>query len=182
MPGMGFRLGRSMGMEGSTGNLRDYPIASGYTTALFRGDLCTLNGGNVQVTDGGAGDKVLGIFWGCKYVGPDGSVTFSPYWSGVAGNSEAMAQVAILPAGATALVKGADGATYAAADIGTRKAANVSVAGDPQSGMSRQALGAPGATVATAALIVLGRVDLGDGSDWFEVAVAADNAIINTGA
>lgn len=181
--GMGFRLARSMGMEGSTGNLNEFPIAPGNTTPIFRGDLCTLTSGKVAVTDGSAGDKVLGIFWGCKYVAADGSIEFRPSWDGLAGKTNPVAMVAVLPAGATMLVRGKAGQTYTAADIGTRKAAATGVAGDTLSGMSRQTLGDAGATVATAALVVLREVDLPDGGDpWFEVALAADNAIINTGA
>ena len=181
--GMGFRLARSMGMEGSTGNLSEFPIAPGNTTPIFRGDLCTLNAGNVQVASAAAGQKVLGIFWGCKYVAADGSFEFRPNWDGVAGRTKVFAMVAVVPAGATMLVRGLAGSNYTQADVGTRKAAATGIAGDPLTGMSRQTLGATGATVPTAGLIVLREVDLPDGGGrWFEVALAADNAIINTGA
>lgn len=180
---MGFRLARSQGMEGSTGNLNEFPIAPGYATPIFRGDLVTLVAGRVQVASAAAGQKVLGIFWGCKYVAQDGSFEFRPRWDGVAGRTQILAQVAVMPAGATMLVRGTPGAVYTDADIGTRKAANTATAGDPLSGMSRQSLGAPGATVPTAGLVVLRKVDLPDGGgEWFEVALAADNAITNTGA
>lgn len=183
MSGMGFRLARSQGMEGSTGNLNEFPIAPGNTNQIFRGDLVTLNAGKVEVTDGAAGKKVLGIFWGCKYVEADGSFEFRPMWDGVPGRKDILAQVAIMPAGSTMLVRGTPGAVYTDADVGTRKAANVTVPGDPLSGMSRQTLGAPGATVPTAALVVLRKIDLPDGGgDWFEVALAADSATINVGA
>lgn len=99
------------------------------------------------------------------------------------GRKDILAQVAIMPAGSTMLVRGTPGAVYTDADVGTRKAANVTVPGDPLSGMSRQTLGAPGATVPTAALVVLRKIDLPDGGgDWFEVALAADSATINVGA
>jgi hypothetical protein len=183
MSGMGFRLARSQGMEGSTGNLNEFPIAPGNANKIFRGDLVTLNAGKIEVTDGAAGDKVVGIFWGCKYVAADGSFEFRPMWDGVPGRKDILAHVAVMPAGATMLVRGTPGAVYTDADVGTRKAANVSVAGDQLSGMSRATLGAPGATVPTAALVVLRKVDLPDGGgDWFEVALAADSAITNVGA
>jgi hypothetical protein len=107
-------------------------------------------------------------------------------WDGVAGRKDVLAMVAVMPAGATMLVRGKPGATYTDADVGTRKAADVSVAGDPLSGMSRATLGAPGATVPTAALVVLRKVDIPASpaveGDWFEVAVAADSAVMNIGA
>jgi hypothetical protein len=182
MSGMGFRLARSQGMEGSTGNLNDFPIAPGNAAPIFRGDLVTLNGGFVEVTDAGPGDRVLGIFWGCKFIAPDGSVEFRPIWDGVPGRADILAQVSLAPVGSTLLVRGSPGAVYTDADIGTRKGANVSVVGDRLSGMSRATLGAPGATVPTAPLVVLRKVDFADGTDWFEVALAADAAIMNIGA
>jgi hypothetical protein len=186
MSGMGFRLARSQGMEGSTGNLNEFPIAPGNTNKIFRGDLVTLNGGKVEVTDGAAGEKVLGIFWGCKYVAADGSFEFRPMWDGVPGRKDILAHVAVMPAGSTMLVRGQPGAAYTDADVGTRKAADVTAVGDPLSGMSRATLGAPGATVPTAALVVLRKVDIPASpaveGDWFEVTLAADSAITNVGA
>lgn len=181
MPGMGFRLARSLGMEGSTGNLHDFPIAPGNTTAIFRGDMVSLTGGFVTLGIATAGTKYLGIFWGCKYIAADGSVEFRQSWDGGTGRTNAIAQVAILPAGATALVRGVDGAVYTDADIGTRKIL-VANAGDSRTGMSRETLAAPGATVANAAFIVLSKVNIPDGGNWFEVALAADSAVIAAGA
>lgn len=182
MAGMGFRLARSQGMEGSTGNLNEFPIATGYTTAIYRGDLVTLNAGNIEKSTGAAGAKVLGIFWGCKFTNANGDVEHAQMWTGAAGRSGITAQIAVMPAGATMLVKGADGATYTAADIGTRKIANVTGGGDARTGMSRAVLGPPGATVATAPLVVLGRVDFADGENWFEVSLAGDASVLSLGA
>lgn len=186
MSGMGFRLARSQGMEGSTGNLNEFPIAPGNATKIFRGDLVQLNAGKIEVTDGAAGDKVVGIFWGCKYVAADGSFEFRPMWDGVPGRKDILAHVAVMPAGSTMLVRGQPGAAYTDADVGTRKAADVTAVGDPLSGMSRATLGAPGANVPTAALVVLRKVDIPASpaveGDWFEVTLAADSAITNVGA
>lgn len=180
MPGMGFRLARSMGMEGTTGNLHEYPIAPGNSTAIFRGDLVSLNAGFVEAGAAALGTKYLGIFWGCKYEAADGSVEHKLMWDGGSGRSNIKAQVVVLPAGATALVKGEDGETYTDADIGTRKPF-IANAGDTRTGMSRATLGAAGASVATAGLIVLSKPDIPDGGDWFEVALAADSSLITSG-
>lgn len=173
MSGMGFRLARSKGMEGSTGNLHEYPIATGYSTEIFRGDLVTLNAGNVQVSDGSAGSKILGVFWGCKYEDTDGSIKFARMWDGNAGRSNIKASV-ILPFGANLLVKGKEGQNYTQADIGVLKPADASVAGDSATGQSRQTLGNAGASVATAPLVVMGEVtDFPEPGRWFEVSISA---------
>lgn len=182
MAGMGFRLGRTTGMEGSTGNLRTFPVATGYTTAIFRGDMATLVAGYVQRHTGAAALDVLGIFWGCDYTAADGSKVFSKHWDGVAGKSNIKAHIALLPAGATALIKGDSAQTYVAADIGTTKGFTPGT-GNSATGQSRSVLGATGASVANAPLIVLEELDDldGDGVNWFEVAINANQSVVETG-
>jgi len=191
MPEMGFRLARSKGMEGSTGNLREFPIAAANTTKIHKGDLVELSGGYVVKSAGAAGDNVLGIFWGCKYTDPDGGIAFRPMWNGVAGSSGIMAQVALMPAGATMLVAVDPTEVYTAADIGTLKPAAAGAGGNDATGQSSMILGAAGASVATAPLTVLGFLDstmdpvipaaAGD-AVWAEVAVVAPNAVELAGA
>lgn len=179
MPGMGFRLARSQGMEGSTGNLHDFPINPANANPIFRGDLVTLTGGYAAEATGGASSNafdILGIFWGCKFVGADGGFHYEHLWDGRTGAANIFAQVAVMPAGATMLVRGTDGQPYTNGDIGTRKGV-VYAAGNVAQGQSRMTLGAAGATVAGAPLRVLRQVDLPDGipdpalAPWFEVAV-----------
>lgn len=61
-----------------------YAIASGYATAIYRGDPVTmLSDGTIGI--GVAGSPMLGIFAGCKYQTPapqanGQSYIFSPYW------------------------------------------------------------------------------------------------------
>ena len=181
MPGMGFRLARSLGMEGSTGNLHDFPIAPGNTAAIFKGDMVSLTAGFVTRGIVTPGTKYLGIFWGCRYTAANGDVVFSNTWDGGAGRTGIQAQIAIMPAGMTALVKGIDGAAYTDADIGTRKA-HVLNTGDARTGMSRATLAAPGATTASAGFIILAKIDMGDSSNWFEVSLAADSSTIALGS
>jgi hypothetical protein len=188
---MGFRLARSKGMEGSTGNLRDFPINPANTTPIFRGDLVTLTSGYVAKSAGGAGAKILGIFWGCKYTDAEGGIAFRKTWNGVTGSTNIQAQVAVLPAGATMLVGANPAQVYTAADVGTLKPAAAGSGGNALTGQSSQMLGNAGATVATAPLIVLGFLDAnmdevipaaaGD-AVWAEVALAAANAVELAGA
>lgn len=177
----GFRFARTQGQEGSSGNLREFAIAPGNTTKIYAGDLVTLNAGNVQVSNGAAAADILGIFAGCKFVDVDGSVKYSRYWDGAAGRSEIRAMISVVPAGSTLLVKGLAGSNYTQADIGTRKPAATGVAGNDATGDSGQTLGAAGATVANAPLVVLAEIDMADGNRWFEVAIHTDNAIIAGG-
>jgi hypothetical protein len=165
-------------MEGSTGNLHDFPINPANTDPIYWGDLVNFNGGYVEEATGAANNNdfdILGVFQGCKYVEAGGSFRFARMWNGQVGATQIMAQIA-LPAGATFLIRGTDGQTYTAADIGRRKGV-VYAAGVPATGQSRVTLGAAGATVATGPLRVLGQVDLPDGipdaslAPWFEVAI-----------
>jgi len=180
MPGIGFRLARSLGMEGTTGNLHDFPISPSYSTSIFKGGLVTLSAGFVQVGVVTPTSKYLGIFWGCKYEDANGDFVYANMWDGGANRTNIQAQIGLLPAGASALVKGVDGATYTAADIGVRKTF-VENSGNTRTGMSGATLAGPGASTANAGLIVMQKIDFADGSDWFEVALAADSAILQSG-
>jgi hypothetical protein len=171
----GLRFLRSAGMEGSTGNLREFQISSANTNPIFTGDLVALNSGLLVEATGAANNNdftALGVFQGCRYVDADGSIKYQNYWDGVAGRTNIVGFVA-LAAGASFLIKGQDGATYTQADIGRRKGV-IYAAGVPRTGMSGVTLGAPGANVATGPLLVLSRVDIPDEGSWFEVALVRD--------
>jgi hypothetical protein len=161
-------------MEGSTGNLREFPINPANANAIFTGDLVRLNAGYVIEASGaatGADFDVLGVFMGCRYVEADGSFRFKQMWDGGAGRTQCWAHV-MVPIGATLMVPGQSGATYTAADIGTRKGI-VYAAGNTRTGYSGMRLGAPGATVATGPLVVVQALDDVDpGGPYFEVAIA----------
>lgn len=77
----------------SGGEIRNnaYPIASGYATSLFTGDVVKAAAdGSIQ--QAAPADAALGVFAGCKWTGQDGSVEFSSYWpaSTVGTNIEAL--------------------------------------------------------------------------------------------
>lgn len=59
--------------------LETYPIASGYATSLYAGDVVKLNAtGTLELAANG--DTVLGVFNGCIYTGTDGVPVFSGKW------------------------------------------------------------------------------------------------------
>lgn len=67
-------------ISGGETNNNAYPIASGYATAIYRGDLVmgAADGSIIKAPDATA--AVLGVFWGCKYTAADGSIQYSKYW------------------------------------------------------------------------------------------------------
>lgn len=144
MAGFGFKLGRSQGMEGFTGNLNEFPIDPADTNSIFTGDPVILTAAGVvtEASGNSAGDlaaaPVLGIFMGCRYVDVDGDYEFRNFWDGNTGRSNVVAHVA-LPPHQLYYVKMTAAATQAA--VGTRRLINYA-AGSTQYGDSRVRLGA----------------------------------------
>lgn len=159
---MGARIARSMGMEGSTGNQRRFPIDPANTGAIYTGDLVRLASGFIVEASGGstgADFDVLGIFMGCEFIDGDGSKRFEKYWSGAAGRTECWATVAV-PAGSTILVPAIAANNYTAADVGRRKGV-VYAAGNAKTGQSGITLGAAGTGGnSTGPLLFLGAADI----------------------
>ncbi len=58
---------------------RKYTIASGYVTAMYKGQPCILNT-NGTVTVGTAAADLLGVFAGCEYTDATGKPTVSTTW------------------------------------------------------------------------------------------------------
>ena len=81
------------------GATREYPIASGYATALRRGDLVRLNnsGALVKAADTTALTAnvggFVGIFMGCSYTDPVLGKTFRTYWTASTVAADAVAMV-----------------------------------------------------------------------------------------
>lgn len=190
MPERGFSLARSQGMEGSTGNLRQFAIDASNTTPIFKGDLVTLAGGYVVGSAGTAGTTVLGVFWGCEYVDADGGIKFANRWNGVAGSSNIKAHVSLVGPASSLLVGVDETDTYTVADIGRLKPAAAGGGGSTLTGQSSMKLGAAGASVATAPLIVTQFFDAnmlevipaaaGD-AHFAEVVVANANLVLGVG-
>lgn len=82
-----------------SGATREYPIASGYGTALRRGDLVRLNnaGALVKAADTTALTAnvggFVGIFMGCSYTDPVLGKTFRTYWTAGTVAADAVARV-----------------------------------------------------------------------------------------
>lgn len=58
---------------------KEYRIADDYGTNIFTGDLVKLvAGGGIELAT--AGDRVLGVFMGCRYTTDSGEHKFSDYW------------------------------------------------------------------------------------------------------
>jgi hypothetical protein len=69
------------------GSTRMYPIATGYSSNLFYGDIVQLSGGTVVKTSmdatsspGTAVAGTLGVFLGCEYVNSSGQTVRAQYW------------------------------------------------------------------------------------------------------
>ena len=54
-------------------------LSTGYSTALYLGDLVKTDGSN-NIVIAAAGDQVRGVFGGVKYIASDGSFVFKKNW------------------------------------------------------------------------------------------------------
>jgi len=158
----GFKFGRSAGMEGSTGNLRDFRIDPTNTDAIFTGDPVTLNAGNIEAFSAGAvtDADILGFFSGCRKTLPDGSLRFANYWDGAAGQSDISAQVSVAGVGSTVIAElGVDGSVpFTQAMVG-RRVGFTQAAGNAATGESGSYV-TSGAAVATGPLVIHGLADI----------------------
>ena len=88
----GFRPSRKRGSNMNNQGSNEYPIASGYGTNIFTGDLVRINAGNIEVITT-VTEVVQGVFQGCRYVA-DGEQKFSKYWPASTSATDAYAMVA----------------------------------------------------------------------------------------
>jgi hypothetical protein len=93
-----------------------YRIASGYSTAIFQGDLVKMvTGGGIERMAAGDGGFVVGVFNGCFYTDPTtNKPTFSNRYPGSISASDIMANVIDDP-GATFEVQADD--TFPVTDL-----------------------------------------------------------------
>lgn len=71
-----------------------YKIASGYSTALGKGDLVKLAGTSGNIVVAAAGDtNVIGVFAGVEYNNSDGQRVWSDYWPASATGTNIIAYV-----------------------------------------------------------------------------------------
>jgi hypothetical protein len=57
-----------------------YSIASGYNTAIKKGDPVKLTGTGTNIALADAGDTAVGVFAGCKYVDNQNRMIYTDYW------------------------------------------------------------------------------------------------------
>tara|TARA_R110001592_G_scaffold11449_2_gene56490 strand:+ start:817 stop:1386 length:570 start_codon:yes stop_codon:yes gene_type:complete len=66
-------------LAGGTIRTNEYKIASGTSSNIFTGDFVKLLGtGYIDVA--GAGDRILGVFAGCKFTNAAGEIVFARYF------------------------------------------------------------------------------------------------------
>ena len=88
----GFSPSRKRGNNPNAIGTNEYPIASGYASNIFTGDLVRINAGNLQVITT-ATEVVQGVFMGCRYV-ENGEQKFKAYWPSGTSATDAFAVVA----------------------------------------------------------------------------------------
>lgn len=90
----GFRPSRKRGSAPNSTGMSEYTIASGYASNIFKGDLVTLNAGNIEVvtTAGVTNDLIAGVFGGVSYT-VDGEPKFSRYWPASTSASDIVALI-----------------------------------------------------------------------------------------
>ena len=87
----GLRPSRIRGGSPNSAGANEYPIASGYTSNIFNGDIVTNAAGYVNVL-ATTTDKAMGVFIGCRYV-VDGQPKWSDYWPANTSATDAYAMV-----------------------------------------------------------------------------------------
>ena len=172
----GLRL-YSAGNGSALANIQNkYRIASGYSTAIFQGDLVAVvtTGGIERVAAGGSG-LILGVFNGCRYTDPtSGKETFSNHYPGSISASDIEAFVIDSPH-AKFEIQADD--TFPVADLfGNFDIVDQSPVGDTSSGTSRMELDVT--TGATTATLPIKAMDISQDPENSDVASANTNVIV----
>ena len=87
----GFAPSRVRGGSPNSSGSNSYPIASGYASNIFTGDIVVNASGFINVLTTTT-QKAMGVFIGCNYVA-DGVPTWKPYWPSGTSTTEAYANV-----------------------------------------------------------------------------------------
>jgi len=153
----GFEAINELGGLPYAGSTRSLPIASGYNTSMFYGDIVQLSGGTVVTTamsatstPGTATAGTLGIFVGCEYVNSSGQTVRAQYWPANTVSNNAVAFViddpravfkAVMTVQGTSLANTGTTVGYASANfIGTNLYAITGNSGNTNTGDSALAL------------------------------------------
>jgi hypothetical protein len=166
----GFRPSRKRGNNPNNQGQSEYPIASGYASNIFTGDLVRINAGNLEVITT-VTEVVQGVFMGCHYVA-DGEQKFSKYWPSGTSATDAVALVA--DDSRTVFEVQADASVTAGDLYGSQNFAVTLGSGSTFTGMSGHGVEAATRTSGIAMCRALDSVDE-PGND---VDVAAENAYL----
>jgi hypothetical protein len=162
----GLRPARMMNGSAFMNQQNKYRIASGYSTAIFQGDIvaAVTAGGIERIAAGGSG-FVLGVFNGCRYTDPTtGKETFSNSYPGSIDASDVVYEIQ------------ADD-TFPVADLfGNFDIVDQSPVGDTSSGISRMELDVT--TGATTATLPLKAIDISQDPENSDVASANTNVMV----
>lgn len=157
----GFRVSRHL--TGGQIRHKDYPIATGYATAICTGDpVKLLNDGTIALAS--AGERILGIFMGVSYVASDGSQVFTNRWAASTAGTSILAQVIDDP---NVAYKVMSGGTPTSADVG-QLADHVTGTGNAYTGTSAAYLNSSTGT-GSAGFRILGLVNEPGNSGQYSV-------------
>tara|TARA_R100001129_G_C5259757_1_gene230741 strand:+ start:338 stop:925 length:588 start_codon:yes stop_codon:yes gene_type:complete len=87
----GLTPSRKRGGAVNSNATNEYPIASGFSTNIFSGDIVCNAAGNVVVLSVST-QKAIGVFQGCKYTA-NGEIKYSNYWPSGTSSDDAVAFV-----------------------------------------------------------------------------------------
>lgn len=141
------------------GATRLFPIASGYNTNIFNGDIVSFAAGTLTRTSGTAAlSNIIGVFVGCTYTDPN--LKYKVFRQSYPANTAASDIQAYVIDDPDVLFQIQANASVVAANIGSN-AAIVNTAGSTATGNSAIALDA--STIATTATLPLRLVDFVNG-------------------
>lgn len=137
---------------GTPGRLNEYTLSTAYNTSLFKGDLVkTDSSGNLNIA--AAGDQVVGVFWGVKYIASDGSVVHKNNWVGSTAEKSGTTIVALVYDDPNMLFLAQSNGSMTAADIGLFCDVDTSASGDATTGWSRQQTSTTASTESTMKIV-----------------------------
>ena len=163
-----FGLRPSRHLTGGSVVQNEFPIADGYTTAIYLGDPVKLNAGNIEI-GAAAGVDHVGVFQGCEYIDPKGEIVFSKSWPGTAGCTKKKALIVALDGQVFKIQTDVDGSEVV---IGTGYDLNI-VSGDATIGQSKTSLDGNATTGAAYKILRFVERDDNEVGDYGDVEVIA---------
>jgi hypothetical protein len=137
---------------GCPNRTNEYPLADAYGTALFQGDIVTVDGSGDCVI-ASAGGQVAGIFAGVKWTGTDGSFNYSNNWVASTATKSGTVATALVIDDPSLLYYAQSDGTMTRADVGQYVDIVTSVAGDATTGISGMQTSATGGAEAQFRLV-----------------------------